>query len=60
MSVVNEEKAEDVFQDPKIIIYFDESYFLQKRGTVLGPADYKNFLQVLKENDKEGPYGVFC
>ena len=54
--MVNEEKAGDVFQDPRRIFNFDESYFLlaKKRGTVFGPADYKNFLQVSKENDKEG------
>ena len=35
---------------------FDESFFLlaKKKGTVLGPVGSKNFLEVSRENDKEG------
>ncbi|KAL5484337.1 hypothetical protein EMCRGX_G020811 [Ephydatia muelleri] len=38
--VVQEEKAGNVFQDPKRVFSFDESFFLlvKKKGTVLGPA----------------------
>ena len=38
------------------MVNFDESFFLlaKKKGTVFGPVGYKNFLEVSKENDKEG------
>eukprot|EP00731_Ephydatia_muelleri_P023965 Em0016g236a len=53
---VEEERAGDVLLDPHRVFNFDESHFLlaKKRGTVLGPVNYKNFLEVSKENDKEG------
>ncbi|KAL5503577.1 hypothetical protein EMCRGX_G010548 [Ephydatia muelleri] len=53
---VEEERAGDVLLDPHRVFNFDESHFLlaKKRGTVLGPVNYKNFLKVSKENDKEG------
>ena len=54
--IVEEERAGDVLLDPHRVFNFDESHFLlaKKRGTVLGPVNYKNFLEVSKENDKEG------
>ena len=54
--LVEEERAGDVLLDPHRVFNFDESHFLlaKKRGTVLGPVNYKNFLEVSKENDKEG------
>ena len=54
--VVDEEHAGDVFQDPERIFNFDESNFLlaRKKGNVLGPVNYKSFLQSSRENDKEG------
>ena len=54
--IVEEERAGDVLLDPHRDFNFDESHFLlaKKRGTVLGPVNYKNFLEVSKENDKEG------
>eukprot|EP00731_Ephydatia_muelleri_P038303 Em0713g1a len=54
--VVDEEHAGDVFQDPLRIFNFDESNFLlaRKKGKVLGPVNYKSFLQSSQENDKEG------
>eukprot|EP00731_Ephydatia_muelleri_P032532 Em0024g76a len=54
--VVDEEHAGDVFQDPLRIFNFDESNFLlaRKKGKVLGPVNYKRFLQSSQENDKEG------
>ncbi|KAL5471620.1 hypothetical protein EMCRGX_G029757 [Ephydatia muelleri] len=53
---VEEERAGDVLLDPHRVFNFDESHFLlaKKRGTVLGPVNYNNFLEVSKENDKEG------
>ena len=54
--VVDEEHAENVFQDPERIFNFDESNFLlaRKKGNLLGPVNYKGFLQSSRENDKEG------
>lgn len=39
-----------------MVFNFDESQFLlaKKKGTVLGPVDYKSILQVSNKNDKEG------
>ena len=53
---VEEERAGDVLLDPHRVFNFDEPHFLlaKKRGTVLGPVNYKNFLEVSKENYKEG------
>ena len=44
--IVEEERAGDVLLDPHRVFNFDESHFLlaKKRGTVLGPVNYKNFL----------------
>ena len=54
--MVEEERAGDVLLDPHRVFNFDESHFLlaKKRGAVLGPVNYKNFLEVSKENGKEG------
>ena len=54
--IEEEKRAGDVLEDPKGIFNFDESQFLlaRKTGTVIGPVNFKNFLQVSKENDKEG------
>ena len=51
--MVDEEHAKDVFQDPECI--FESNFFLaRKKGNVLGPVNYKTFLQSSRENDKEG------
>eukprot|EP00731_Ephydatia_muelleri_P036377 Em0244g2a len=54
--IVQEEGAGDILINPQRVFNFDESQFLlaKKKGTVLGPVNYKSFLQVSKENDKEG------
>ena len=50
------EEEEDLLQAPEQIFNFDESNFLLARmkGNVLGPVNYKSFLQTSNENDKEG------
>ena len=54
--IVEEEDAADLLQAPEQIFNFDESNFLlaRKKGNVLGPVNYKSFLQTSNENDKEG------
>ena len=54
--IVQEEGAGDILINPQRVFNFDESQFLlaKKKGTVLGPVNYKSFLEVSKENDKEG------
>ena len=54
--IVEEERAGDVLLNPNRVFNFDESHFLlaKKRGAVLGPVNYKNFLEVSKGSDKEG------
>ena len=54
--IVEEEEAADLLQAPEQILNFDESNFLlaRKKGNVLGPVNYKSFLQTSNENDKEG------
>ena len=56
MYIVEEERAGDVLLNPNRVFNFDESHFLiaKKRGTVLGLVNYKNFVEVSKESDKEG------
>ena len=60
--VANGEHAADVFEDPEHIFNFDESSFLlaRKKENVLGPANYKSFLQSSRENDKECSHGILC
>ena len=50
---VEEEEAADLLQAPEQIFNFDESNILlaRKKGNVLGPVNYKSFLQTSKEND---------
>ena len=50
---VEEEQAADLLQAPEQIFNFDESNILlaRKKGNVLGPVNYKSFLQTSKEND---------
>ena len=52
---MKEEEAADLLQAPEQIFNFDESNFLltRKKGNVLGPVNYKSFLQTSNENDKE-------
>ena len=52
--IVQEEGAGDILINPQRVFHFDESQFLlaKKKGTVLGPVNYKSFLEVSKENDK--------
>ena len=59
-----EEEAADLLQAPEQIFNFDESNFLlaRKKRNVLGPVNYKSFLQTSNVNDKEGltADGLFC
>ena len=55
--VVEEERAGDVLLNLHWVFNFDESHFLlaKKRGNVLGPVNYKNFLEVYSASGSLAP-----